>query len=303
MRQLISSTGLPFLPTPMGKGVVSDLDARSVAPARSLVLREADVILLLGARLNWMLHFGLPPRFAEDVRIIQVDICPEELGNSRRPDVALFGDVSLTVEELLRGLGGHRVNPRTHPWWLKLSENIRANRLSTEELSSDESIPLNYYAVFKHVRELMPPEAFVVSEGANTMDIGRGFLDNGMPRKRLDAGSFGTMGVGLGFAIAAALVNKSDRVVCVEGDSAFGFSGMEVETMVRYQVSKNVSDLCYVYVSQNSNTSTQSFMHTHRSSTATYRDVKKYPEFENPHPSYASVDWRCGLLGAPSTSV
>lgn len=100
--------------------------------------------------------------------------------------------------------------------------------------------PLNYYAVFHHMQEILPKNCIIVSEGANTMDIGRTMLLNYFPRHRLDAGTFGTMGVGLGFAIAAALYCRhqepSKKVVCVEGDSAFGFSGMEIETMVRYKL-------------------------------------------------------------------
>lgn len=107
-------------------------------------------------------------------------------------------------------------------------------------MAEDISVPLNYYAVFSHLQQLLPSDCIIVSEGANTMDIGRTFLLNRLARHRLDAGTFGTMGVGLGFAIAAALYARDhapgQRVVCVEGDSAFGFSGMELETIYRYNL-------------------------------------------------------------------
>ncbi|OWK05672.1 HACL1 [Cervus elaphus hippelaphus] len=117
---------------------------------------------------------------------------------------------------------------------------MKSNEALSKELASKTSLPMNYYTVFHHVQEQLPRDCFVVSDGANTMDIGRTVLHNYLPRHRLDAGTFGTIGVGLGFAIAAAIVakdrNPGQRVICVEGDSAFGFSGMEVETICRYNL-------------------------------------------------------------------
>eukprot|EP00095_Tigriopus_kingsejongensis_P010593 maker-scaffold818_size92908-snap-gene-0.17 protein:Tk10593 transcript:maker-scaffold818_size92908-snap-gene-0.17-mRNA-1 annotation:"2-hydroxyacyl- lyase 1" len=237
--QFIDQTNLPFLPTPMGKGVISDYHPNSIASARSLALLEADVILLVGARMNWMLHFGSEPRFHPDVKIIQMDICPEEFHNSKSSQIALFGDIKATLGELLATVERWQL-PRASDWWSKLSDKVELNKKATEELASDDSLPLNYYAVFQQIQSQMPRNATIVSEGANTMDIGRTFLANHLPRHRLDAGSFGTMGVGLGFAIAAGLYCRDyepdSRVICVEGDSAFGFSGMEMETIVRYQL-------------------------------------------------------------------
>ncbi|XP_062352075.1 2-hydroxyacyl-CoA lyase 1 isoform X3 [Cinclus cinclus] len=207
IRKLVDLCGLPFLPTPMAKGVVPDNHPNCVAAARSTALQLADVIILLGARLNWILHFGLPPRYRQDVKVIQIDICAEELGNNVRPAAALLGDINTVTEQ---------------------------------GLALQKSLPMNYYTVFHHIRELIPKDCILVSEGANTMDIGRTMLPNFCPRQRLDAGTFGTMGVGLGFAIAAAMVARDHtpgrRVVCIEGDSAFGFSGMEVETICRYNL-------------------------------------------------------------------
>lgn len=241
IRDLVDLCGLPFLPTPMGKGVLSDTHPMCVAAARSRALQHADVILLLGARLNWILHFGLPPRFHPDVKIIQVDLCAEELGNNVKPSVALLGDVNAVVKQLLESF---RKDPWKYPfdteWWEILKDKIQSNERASQELALQASVPMNYYTVFYRVRELLPHDCIIVSEGANTMDIGRTILNNYLPRHRLDAGTFGTMGVGLGFAIAAAAVAKEQiphqRVICVEGDSAFGFSGMEVETICRYSL-------------------------------------------------------------------
>lgn len=241
LRQLVHQTNIPFLPTPMGKGVVPDLDPQCVAPARTLALQKADVILLLGARLNWMLHFGRQPRFSPNVKVIQVDLSAEELHNSVLSTVAVQSDIVPFTEQLIDELASmHFYFDKNNDWWVDLKAKCEKNKKLVHQMAMDKKVPLNYHAVFHHLQELIPKDAIIVSEGANTMDIGRTFLDNKWPRHRLDAGTFGTMGVGPGFAIAAALVCRDrfpgEKVICVEGDSAFGFSGMEIETMMRYQL-------------------------------------------------------------------
>lgn len=235
VRQFIEATQLPYLATPMGKGLVPDDSPLSVAPARSHVLQNADVIFLMGARLNWMLHFGLPPRFNDKVRIIQLDIAPGEIGTNVPTEVALVGDAKAVVGQLNAAL---KANPWQYPaettWWTSINAKIEENRKTTDVMINDDSVPMSYYRVFKDIRDLLPRDAIIQNEGASTMDIGRTMMPNFLPRHRLDAATFGTMGVGLGQAIAAAAVNPGKKVVCIEGDSAFGFSGMEVETAARY---------------------------------------------------------------------
>ncbi|CAD5122752.1 DgyrCDS11161 [Dimorphilus gyrociliatus] len=243
VRQLINSLNIPFLPTPMGKGVVPDDHPLCVAPARSRALQKADVVLLLGARLNWILHFGLPPRFDKDVKIIQVDICPEELNNNVRSAVSVHGDLKVFVNQLNTRISEKDATssyPKINDWWEMLKNKCEDNKLTTQQLISKETIPINYYTAFHELTKVIPRDAFIISEGSNTMDIGRTMMNNYLARHRLDAGTFGTMGVGLGFAIACALWAKDNapekKIVCVEGDSAFGFSGMELETVCRYDL-------------------------------------------------------------------
>lgn len=235
VREFIDRTHLPFLPTPMGKGVVPDDHRLSVASARSEALRNADVVLLVGARLNWILHFGQPPRFREGVKVIQIDVCPEEIGSNVPAAVGLVGDARAIVRQLNEALDA---SPWSHPdesgWRQELAAAAEPNRAAVEAMEKDASVPLGYYRVLAEIRDRSPRDAILVCEGSNTMDISRTVLPNYGPRERLDAGTFGTMGVGLGFAIAAAAVHPGRKVVCVEGDSAFGFSGMEVETACRY---------------------------------------------------------------------
>lgn len=243
LRQLLEGSRLPFLPTPMGKGVLPDDHPLCVAPARSRALQEADVILLLGARLNWILHFGLPPRFNPNVKIIQVDICPEQTGNNVQAAVSLVGDCNAVLQQLNETFskrpGKFAFNPNS-PWWKTLRGKIKTNQDTVQKQIDDKSIPMNYFAAYHEIRSLLPKDSIIVSEGANTMDISRTMVLNYLPRHRLDAGTYGTMGVGLGFAVAAAAWCKDHapqkRVISIQGDSAFGFSGMEIETICRYKL-------------------------------------------------------------------
>ncbi|CAG9857287.1 unnamed protein product [Phyllotreta striolata] len=241
VNELINSTNLPFLASPMGKGVVPDDSPNSIGSARSTALLQADVILLLGARLNWILHFGRPPRFSQNVKVIQIDVSAEELHNSVKAEVAIQSDIKTAVRPIIDGLKRRNFTfSGQNDWWKLLKKKCEDNQRTVSAMAADVSVPLNYYAVFKNLHNSLPKDCIIVSEGANTMDIGRTMLLNSKPRHRLDAGTFGTMGVGPGFAIAAALYCRqyepSKRVICVEGDSAFGFSGMEIETMFRYKL-------------------------------------------------------------------
>lgn len=237
VRQFIEATQLPYLPTPMGKGVVPDDHPLSVAGGRTFALQNADVVFLMGARLNWILHFGAPPRFRPDVRIIQLDIAQEEIGTNVPTEVALVGDGKAITAQINARL---KERPWQYPgettWWTGLQAAIDKNVAQTETQKNDDSSPLNYYRVYKTIVDLIPKDAIIQNEGANTMDIGRTQMPNYFPKHRLDAGSFGTMGVGLGQAIAAAVVHPGKKIINVQGDSAFGFGGMEIETACRYRL-------------------------------------------------------------------
>jgi 2-hydroxyacyl-CoA lyase 1 len=235
VRAFIERTQLPFLASPMGKGVIDDTHPLSVGGARSLALQEADVILLMGARLNWIMHFGQPPRFAKDVRIVQLDIAPEAIGANVPAAVALVGDGRSVARQLNQALEARQwFYPAETAWRGALADASAKNAAAVQPMIEDEAAPTNYYRALRDIRAWAPANAVIVSEGANTMDIGRTQLPNGAPRLRLDAGSYGTMGVGMGFAIAAAVVHPDRPIISVSGDSAIGFSGMEMETACRY---------------------------------------------------------------------
>jgi len=254
IRRFIDQTRIPFLPTPMGKGVLPDSHPSNTASARSAALKGADVVLILGARLNWILHFGDEPKWNSGAKIIQVDISAEELGkNNGDASLAIVGDINVVVAQLTTELQNWEYDTNT-PYM----ETIRASTVKNEATAANsarvDKIPMTYGRTFNVIKEtlhkLSPPEngeVVYVSEGANTMDISRSVFNVEYPRLRLDAGTYATMGVGLGYAIAAHCAynlpnpeassgpsSGHKKIVCLEGDSAFGFSMPEVETMARY---------------------------------------------------------------------
>ena len=258
VRRLVDAARLPFLPSPMGKGVIADSHPLNTASARSTALREADVVLLLGARLNWIFHFGDAPKWNEAAQFIQVDIDAQSLGqNNPTPHLSIWGDLRTIVPQITSALGTWRYDPKTSPYSTHLSDSKAKNLQTAAKKAAENTLPMTYAKAFSTIestlRRLSPPEEagiVFVSEGANTMDISRSIFPVSYPRLRLDAGTHATMGVGMGYAIAAheayngtaaeassgppSSQGKRKKIVALEGDSAFGFSAMEVETMSRY---------------------------------------------------------------------
>jgi 2-hydroxyacyl-CoA lyase 1 len=237
VRKFIETTQLPFLASPMGRGVMPDDHPLSVGAARTFALQNADLVFLVGARLNWIMHFGLPPRFKEGVRVVQMDIAAEEIGRNVPTEVALVGDAKAITGQLNSYLESHPWSyPSESTWRTGIQRKIEDNVTNTAPMLESTEKPMGYYRALKEIRDALPDDAVVVAEGASTMDISRQVINNSLPRRRLDAGTWGTMGVGLPQAIAAQLVYPDKRVVDIQGDSAFGFSGMEVEVACRLKL-------------------------------------------------------------------
>jgi 2-hydroxyacyl-CoA lyase 1 len=237
VRDFIDRTQLPFVRSPMGKGVVPDDHPLSVAAARTLALQQADVVFLMGARFNWIFHFGLPPRFSKDVKVIQLDISPEEIGHNKKTEVPLVGDGKAIMSQLNKALASRQwFHPQDTPWRRALAEKQAANAAQIKPQINDDAKPANYYRALRDVAAWMPKNAVLSAEGAGTMDIGLTQLNVSDARSCLNAGTYGTMGVGLGHAVAACVVHPDRPVIHLSGDSAIGFSGMEMETLVRYNL-------------------------------------------------------------------
>ncbi|MBS4727632.1 oxalyl-CoA decarboxylase [Mycobacterium sp. SM1] len=236
IRQFVETAGVPYLPMSMAKGLLPDSHPQSVAAARSLALARADVVMLVGARLNWLLGHGDPPRWSAGVKFIQVDIEASEFDSNQPIAAPLAGDVGSVMVALLDGLRDHPiVVPQA--WTRELAERRARNDAAMRERLDEDAHPMRFYGALRAVRDVLErhPRVYVVNEGANALDVARNVLDMQMARHRLDAGTWGVMGIGMGYAIAAA-VETGAPVVAIVGDSAFGFSAMDFETICRYRL-------------------------------------------------------------------
>jgi oxalyl-CoA decarboxylase len=238
IRALVEKSGIPFLPMSMAKGLLPDTHPQSAGAARSTVLKDADVVMLIGARLNWLLSHGRGKTWGEpgSKTFIQIDIEPREMDSNVEIVAPLVGDIGSCVSALLEGMDARW--PAPSPDWVgDINARKEANIAKMSSKLTRDSAPMDFHSALGALRTVIKerPDAILVNEGANTLDLARGVIDMYQPRKRLDVGTWGVMGIGMGFAVAAA-VETGKPVLAVEGDSAFGFSGMEVETICRYNL-------------------------------------------------------------------
>jgi oxalyl-CoA decarboxylase len=237
IRELVEKTGIPFLPMSMAKGILPDTHPQSAGAARSTVLKDADVVLLIGARLNWLLSHGKGKTWgSEPKKFIQIDIEPKEMDSNVEIVAPLVGDIGSCVSALLAGMDSKWAKAPAD-WTGAVNAKKEANIAKMAPKLMNNASPMNYHSALGALRAIIKdrPDAILVNEGANTLDLARGIIDMYKPRKRLDVGTWGVMGIGMGFAVAAA-VETGLPVLAIEGDSAFGFSGMEVETICRYNL-------------------------------------------------------------------
>jgi oxalyl-CoA decarboxylase len=236
IRAFIEATGLPYLPMSMAKGLLPDKHPQSVAAARSFALREADVVMLVGARLNWLLGHGEAPQWNPAAQFIQVDIEAAELDSNQPIAAPLVGDIGSVMQALIQQTKPDQIRA-TPQWRGGLAARSAQNGAKMAERLSADPHPMRFYGALGAIRDVLHerPDVYVVNEGANALDFARNVIDMSVPRHRLDSGTWGVMGIGMGYAIAAA-VESGSPVVAIEGDSAFGFSGMELETICRYRL-------------------------------------------------------------------
>lgn len=238
IREFVESTGIPYVPMSMAKGLLPDDHPQSAATARSVALKRADVVLLVGARLNWLLGHGDSPQWNADAKFIQVDISASEMDSNQPIAAPLVGDIASVVDMLLERSKPGQIS--VTPTWrdeltTKSAQNVAkmAGRLEAALTAH----PMKFLGALQSIRDVLAdnPHVYVVNEGANALDLARNTIGMQVPRHRLDSGTWGVMGIGMGYAIAAA-VESGEPVVAIEGDSAFGFSGMELEVICRYNL-------------------------------------------------------------------
>ncbi|MGL5682063.1 MAG: oxalyl-CoA decarboxylase [Marinifilaceae bacterium] len=236
IKAFIEKTGIPFLPMSMAKGLLPDNHTQCAAAARGFVLENADVVMLVGARLNWLLGHGKGKHWSPDVRFIQLDIDPKEFDSNRAIEAPVAGDIFSSMELLVTALSNQPVKVASE-WTNDIDKAKVINVQKMEEKLSNVTSPMNFFSALKAIRDVMDvhKDVYLVNEGANTLDDTRNVINMYQPRKRLDSGTWGVMGIGMGYAIGAA-ITSGKPVVAIDGDSAFGFSGMEIETICRFNL-------------------------------------------------------------------
>jgi oxalyl-CoA decarboxylase len=236
IREFVESTGVPFLPMSMAKGLLPDDHPQSVATARSLALRRADVVMLVGARLNWLLGHGDAPQWNPDAKFIQVDIEASEMDSNQPIAAPLVGDIGSVMHALVERMKPAQVSMSVQ-WRAELAARAAQNvtKMAGRLSAARTAHPMKFLGALQAIRDVLQdnPMVCLVNEGANALDLARNTIGMSRPRRRLDSGTWGVMGIGMGYAIAAA-IETGEPVVAIEGDSAFGFSGMELETVCRY---------------------------------------------------------------------
>jgi len=237
IRAFVEKSGVPFLPMSMAKGLLSDMHPQCAGAARSTVLKDSDVVMLIGARLNWLLSHGKGKTWGDAPKqFIQIDIEPKEMDSNVEIVAPVVGDIGSCVSALLDGMGD-KWTAAPSDWANAVKTKREENIAKMAPKLMKNSAPMDFHGALGALRTVIKerPDAILVNEGANTLDLARGVIDMYQPRKRLDVGTWGVMGIGMGFAVAAA-IETGKSVLAVEGDSAFGFSGMEVETICRYNL-------------------------------------------------------------------
>ena len=237
IKSFVEKSGAPFLPMSMAKGLLPDTHPQCAGAARSTVLAQSDVVMLIGARLNWLLSHGKGKAWGtEPKKFIQVDIEPKEMDSNVEIVAPVVGDIGSCVTAMLAAMGATWPAPPAD-WTKTVTSKRDENVAKMAPRLMNNNVPMDYHGALGVLKNVIKerPDAILVNEGANTLDLARGIIDVYQPRKRIDVGTWGIMGIGMGYAIAAA-VETGKPVLAVEGDSAFGFSGMEVETICRYKL-------------------------------------------------------------------
>lgn len=237
IRNLIESTGIPYYPMSMAKGLLPDNHPLSALSARSTIMKEADVVVLVGARLNWLLSRG-HGKWNPDGKFVQLDIDPVEIDCNRHIAAPVVGDLGLSLDALSAALAGCKLS--ADPQWVKEIQAITvAKNASFAKRLEPQTVPMTHWSALSAAKKVIEanPDVILVNEGANTLDDTRDAIDMSLPRHRIDCATWAIMGMGMGMgSTIGAAVATGKQVVAIEGDSAFGFSGMDFSTICRFNL-------------------------------------------------------------------
>jgi thiamine pyrophosphate-dependent acetolactate synthase large subunit-like protein len=236
LRDFIDSTGLPFYTTPQGRGAIPEDHPRSFPGARSMAFREADVVLVVGARANSMLSFLRAPRFAPDARFISVNLDGREIGHNRGVEVGIIGDAKLVLRQLTEEADGRFDQHRESAWVAQLGAKHRSNQERSAPLLHSDAVPIHPLRLCREVRDLVSRDTILIVDGHEILNFARQSIPIYQAGCSLNAGPHGCMGVGVPFGIGAKAAKPGAPVLVLSGDGAFGWNGMEMDTAIRHQL-------------------------------------------------------------------
>ena len=236
LQQFVEATGIPFYTTPQGRGVIPEDHPRCFLGARSLAFREADVLMFIGTRFNYVIAYGRPPRFNPQAKVIQVNIDPAEIGRNRPVDIGIVGDAKTVLQQMLELVAGKFEPQKDTPWIAALREQHLKNQARMEPLLHSDVVPIHPLRLCKEVRDFLDRDAILVVDGQEILNYGRQSIPTYVPGHRLNSGPFGTMGVGVPFGIGAKVAKPNKQVLVLHGDGSFGMNAMEMDTAVRHNI-------------------------------------------------------------------
>ncbi len=236
LREFVELSGIPFYTTPQGRGVIPEDHRLAFLGARNQAWKEADVALVIGTRLNFIAGYGMPPRWAADLKVIQVDICDEEIGRNRPIDVAIVGDAKMVLRQLIEE-GRDAFKGHTElPWIETLRGYDQRSAEKAAALLNSDAVPIHPLRLCKEVREFMDRDAIIVVDGHEILNFARQSIPTFVPGHRVNAGPNGCMGVAVPFGLGAKVAKPNTQVIVLSGDGSFGFNGMEIDTMMRHKI-------------------------------------------------------------------
>jgi thiamine pyrophosphate-dependent acetolactate synthase large subunit-like protein len=236
LQSFVELSGIPFYTTPISRGLIPEDHALAFLNARSKAFTEADVVLAVGTRFNWMIQFGRPPRFAADLKVIHVDVNPTQLGHNRAVDVPIAGDAKAVLEQLRAEAEG-KLSPKRYTAWTGKLRTLDAEKAAEQDKAmSVEQTPIHPLRLCKEVRDFMRRDGLLVVDGQEILNFGRQAIPTFTAGHRLNSGAFGTMGVGLPFGVGAKVAKPDTQVLVLHGDGSYGINAMEIDTAVRHKI-------------------------------------------------------------------
>lgn len=236
MQRTLEALGIPFYTTPQGRGALPDDHALSFPSARSVALREADLVIVVGTRLNYIWGHGQSPRFARDAKFVRVDIDPEELAGSLREDIRIQGDAGVVLQQIAEAAASLDIAPRFAAWRSHLAEAVASRQQKQDTALASDNVPIHPLRLCREVRDFMDRDAVLVVDGQETLNYARQSIPTFVAAHRLNSGPFGTMGVGLPFGVGAKVARPDHQVIVLHGDGSFGLNAMELDTAVRHKL-------------------------------------------------------------------